>query len=176
MINKLNLIFLSQLNLTHKYLEQMMGEVTEEVVQFQPPGTANPIAGTYAHLVFTEDYVINKMLQNKAPLFETSWKDMTGASELQPADWVNEYPKWLRRVKLQLAEFRKYTLAVFENSEIYIKSLSDDDFSRMVKAEWGGNDRSVAEILGMTVIAHANNIMGEISVLKGIQGLKGYPF
>jgi hypothetical protein len=176
MIINLSQILLDQVKQTHKYLEQTMDEVTDEVAQFQPPGTANPIAGTYAHLVFTEDYVINKMLQNKAPLFETTWKDMTGASELQPSDWVNEYPKWLRRVKLQLAEFKKYALEVFENSEAYIKSLSDKDLERMVKAEWGGNDRSVADILGMMVLAHANNIMGEIAVLKGIQGLKGYPF
>jgi hypothetical protein len=26
------------------------------------------------------------------------------------------------------------------------------------------------------IIGHAHNITGEISVLKGIQGLKGYPF
>jgi len=35
---------------------------------------------------------------------------------------------------------------------------------------------NVAWILNGLIIAHASNICGEISCLKGLQGARGYPF
>lgn len=41
---------------------------------------------------------------------------------------------------------------------------------------FGMGGRKLHSVLAGMVIGHAASIMGEISVLKGIQGLKGYPF
>lgn len=35
---------------------------------------------------------------------------------------------------------------------------------------------SVTVLLGMFVAGHIGSIRGEISALKGVQGLRGYPF
>jgi hypothetical protein len=108
---------------------------------------------------------------------DTDFKDKTGASEVQPTDWAVEYPKWLKEVKLDISQFRAYTKAVYEASEKYIATLTDEDLEKdidMSAASMG--TRKTYDFIANLISGHAYPIMGEISVLKGIQGLKGYPF
>lgn len=170
-------ILLELLTDGHKHLADTMEGVTDEVANFQPEGTANPIAGTYAHLVFSEDFFIHMLIQGKPPLMETEFKDNTGASEIQPSEWENAYPKWLREVKLDLNQFDTYAKAVFKASAEYLESLTDEDLDKEIDmSAFGMEMRKLHSVLGGMVIGHTRDIMGEISVLKGIQGLKGYPF
>src|SRR3954471_3156166 len=101
-------ILLNQLKAVHGALEQTMEGVTDEVAHFMPPGKANPIAGTYAHLVFSEDMFVHMFLKKDPPLCETTFKDKTGASELHPTEWQVAYPKWLKEVKIDVKKFREY--------------------------------------------------------------------
>jgi hypothetical protein len=170
-------ILLEQLKDAHKWLEETMEGVTDDVAHFMPPGTANPIAGTYAHVVMSEDFFVNVLLKKSAPLMETEFKDKTGASELQPSEWVTAYPKWLKEVKIDVIKMREYAKAVFSASEEYLATLSDEDLFKEVElSAFGMGMRPVHAVIGGMVVCHARDIMGEISVLKGIQGLKGYPF
>lgn len=170
-------ILLIQLKAAHGALEQTMDGVTDEVAQFMPPGTANPIAGTYAHLVFSEDLFMHSLLMKKASLMETTFQDKTGASETQPTDWQVAYPKWLKEVKLDVKQFREYAKAVFAESEKYVASLSEKDLEKDVDmSAFGMGTRKVYDFIANLISGHVYPIMGEIAVLKGIQGLKGYPF
>ncbi len=167
----------AQLTAAHSALEQTMDGVTDEVAHFQPVGTANPIAGTYAHLIFSEDMFIHMFLKKDQPLMETTFKDKTGASEVQPNDWVEAYPKWLRSVKVDVKQLREYAKAVYADSETYIASLSDEDLEKDVDmSSFGMGNRKVYDFIANMVTGHIFSIMGEIAVLKGLQGLKGYPF
>lgn len=169
-------ILVNQLKSAHEALEGTMEGVTNEVAHFMPPGTANPIAGTFAHLVFSED-LFTHFLKKTPPLLETTFKDKTGASELHPMDWAVAYPKWLRTVKLDVPQFRKYATAVFADSEEYVASLSDEDLEKDIDiSSFGMGTKKQHEFISSLITGHAYPIMGEISVLKGIQGLKGYPF
>ncbi len=168
---------LEDLKKAHTYMLQTMDGVTNEVAAFMPPGTANPIAGTYAHLIFSEDFFTQIFLKKTKPLFETTWKDKTGISDLQPTEWVEAYPKWLKSVKIDVNKANKYAKAVFGATEKYVKGLSDADFEKQVDmSAFGMGERSVGSFIGSLITGHINNIMGEVAVLKGIQGLKGYPF
>lgn len=168
---------LSQVKAAHGALEQTMEGVTDDVARFMPPGTANPIAGTYAHLVFSEDFFVHAFLKKTNPLMETTFKDKTGASELQPTDWEKAYPKWLKEVEVDIQQFREYAKAVFADSEEYVASLSDADLEKDVDmSAFGMGTRKTYDFIANLITGHAYSIMGEISVLKGIQGLKGYPF
>jgi hypothetical protein len=170
-------ILLDQLKDFHNAFRGTMEGVTEEVAHFQPEGTANPIAGTYAHLVFSEDFFIHMLIQGKAPLMETEFKDKTGASEIQPSEWENAYPKWLREVKVDLNKFKKYQEAVFSASEQYVASIEDKDLEKEIDMNaFGMGGKKLSSVLAGMVNGHVTSIMGEIAVLKGIQGLKGYPF
>ncbi len=170
-------ILLDQIKDAHRVFKGTMEGVTDAVAHFQPEGTANPIAGTYAHLIFSEDFFIHMLIQGKAPLMDTEFKDKTGASEIQPSEWETAYPKWLREVKIDLEQYKKYEEAVFKASEEYIASLDDVDLDKEIDmSSFGMGGRKLHSVLAGMVIGHITAIMGEISVLKGIQGLKGYPF
>lgn len=170
-------ILLEQLKSAHSVLEQTMDGVTDEVAHFMPPGKANPIAGTYAHLVFSEDFFSQGLLQGKKPLYQTKFKGKTGASELQPVEWEKAYPKWLKEVTVDVTQFRTYAKAVFAESEAYVATLTDADLEKEVDlSAMGMGKKKVHDFIANLMSSHANSIMGEISVLKGIQGLKGYPF
>jgi hypothetical protein len=170
-------ILSNQLKAAHSALEQTMDGVTDEVAHFSPDGKANPIAGTYAHLLFSEDFFIHSFLMGKKPLYETEYEGKTGASELQPTEWEIAFPKWLKEVTIDVEKFREYAKAVYAASEEYVASLSDEDLEEDVDmSAMGMGTRKTHDFIANILSGHAYSIMGEISVLKGIQGLKGYPF
>jgi hypothetical protein len=170
-------ILLKSLKDAHMYMEQTMDGVTDDVAAFMPAGKANPIAGTYAHMVFSEDFFLHFFLKKEKPLFETSWKDKTGISELQPTEWVEAYPKWLKTVKVDVKKAGEYAKAVFKDTENYLESLDDTDLEKEIDMSmFHMGSRPAGDMISMMIIGHIWSIMGEISVLKGIQGLKGYPF
>jgi len=170
-------ILLNQLKAVHVALEQTMDGVTDEVAHFIPPGKANPIAGVYAHLIFSEDLFMHNYLMKTKPLVETSFKDKTGASETHPMDWEMEYPKWLREVKIDVKQFQEYAKAVFSETEEYVGNLTDEDIINDIDmSSFGMGSKKVYDFIANLNSGRAYSIMGEIAVLKGIQGLKGYPF
>ncbi len=170
-------LLLDQLKEAHSNLDKTLDGVTNEIAAYQPEGKANPIAGTYAHVVMSEDFFVHGLLQGKPTLFDTRWKDKTGASEIQPTEWETAYPKWLREVNVDIEQMGKYAKAVYAESEKYLESLTDEDLTKDIDMSmFGMGKRTVASVIHAMLISHMNQIIGEVSVLKGIQGLKGYPY
>ncbi len=168
-----------QLKEAHALLEAVMEGVTPEAAHWMPPGKANPVGATYAHVVVSEDMTINGILQHRRPLYETAWAGKTGMSELMPRrgeEW-NDYANWTRRLQVELPQVREYAKAVYANSDEYLASLSPADLERQLDLSGAGEGKvTLAYVLSRLVVAHADNIAGEISCLKGLQGLQGYPF
>lgn len=153
-----------------------MEGVTPEHMHWVPPGTANPLGAVYAHLVLAEDMFIS-FLQGKPPLSTSTYAGRDGVSEPMPvANWA-DYGPWTRRVRIDLPELEAFHIAVAAETGHYLASLTDADLDRPVDLSgFGGNKTTVSAVVADRIIAHMNNIMGEISALKGIQGLRGYPF
>jgi hypothetical protein len=167
------------IQIAHQFLEGTMADVTEAQLHWIPPGIANPLGATYAHVVLSEDMIINGMLQEKPPLFASSWLGKVGVSEPMPQpgpEWEN-YGTWAKRVQVDLAALRVYAQIVYATTDAYIASLTESDLDRPVDLSVAGMGQvNVAWILNGLVIAHAHNICGEIACLKGLQGARGYPF
>ena len=68
------------------WLESIVGDVTAEQALWQPPGRANTIAATYAHIVRNVDEDVNQRLFRRPRLNEGPWLGRTG---LDPdrTDW-----------------------------------------------------------------------------------------
>ncbi len=49
-------------------LDATMADVTQPQVDFIPPGIANPLGATYAHVVCSEDMVVQGMFRRTVPL------------------------------------------------------------------------------------------------------------
>ncbi|MCI0397162.1 MAG: DinB family protein [Chloroflexi bacterium] len=158
---------------SHELLEMVTADLTAEQAEWQPTGIANPAGALYAHGVIAEDAMINAVLKGGAPLFATEWAGKTGVS--QPA-WQMTL-EWARGVKVDLPAFRQYAQAVYKAADDYVASLSAGDLDRIVDLNNVGlGEQPVGWCLNALVISHLNNMAGEISALKGVQGAKGYPF
>ena len=126
-----------------------------------------------AHLVYDEDLIVNGMLLGKAPLAASTSAGKTGISDPQMA--VSQ--DWAKTVRLNLPEFREYQKAVFAATDAYTASLDESDLDRELDmTSMGMGTQNLGWAFGVLIIGHANNLAGEISALKGAQGLKGYPF
>ena len=65
----------------------------------------------------------------------------------------------------------------FSAGEAMVAGLSADDLARTLDLSAQGlGHRTVSWIFNALIIGHLNNMAGEISCLKGLQGAKGYPF
>src|ERR1051326_7199392 len=114
-----------------KVLDGTMADVTQAQADYLPPGIANPLGATYAHVVCSEDMVVQGMLRQLPPLFAGSWKARTGLSEPMPLpgpEWVN-YTGWTRRVKTDLGALRQYAQAVAAETDAWIESLREADLA-----------------------------------------------
>jgi hypothetical protein len=170
-----------QLQSAQRLLEGTMESVTAEQAHWSPPGVANPIGASYAHIVLGQDGAVNGMLREAAPLFATTWAGKVGVAELPPgpdpgAPGFPDWAGWARRARIDLPALRKYAQAVYAASDEYLASLSDADLGRPVDVSaLGRGSMTVKQLLTRGVIGNALTHCGEISCLKGLQGAKGYP-
>jgi hypothetical protein len=80
-------------------------------------------------------------------------------------------------VKVQLPALRKYAEAVYASTDQYLASLKPADLDRVMDlSDMGMGQRSLAWALGRGLLGIMDDKTGEISVLKGLQGAKAYPF
>ena len=165
----------------HWYLEGTMADVTAEQAHYLPPGRANPLGATYAHVLCSEDLIVNGMLRQAAPLSASTHAEKTGLSEPMPMpgtpNWNDAYAAWARRVHVDLAALKSYGADVYAATDAYLASLSDADLSRELDlSAVGFGQQKLGWMLNLLVLNHVGTETGEIAVLKGIQGAKGYPF
>lgn len=166
-------VYQAQAQFGHFVYDGTTADVTPEVAHWQPGGTASSVGAAMAHAVFAEDNIIHGMLQGKAPVAMTSFAGKTGISDPQ----MFNTPEWMKSVRLDLPAFREYTKAVFAATDQYLAGLTDAELNRKIDLTNAGLGRqSVAWCLDGLVIGHLHNYSGEISAIKGAQGLKGYPF
>lgn len=161
----------AQFKSAHDWVKGTMGSPTADQLHYNPDGKPVPIGAQFVHVVTTEDFFIN-MMQGKDPLMATDFAGNIGVSEMPPqGDWS----AWAGSVQVDMDKAMAYAEAVFSATEAYVGGLSDDQLSEVLDLSgmgFGTPPRHGAlSILLLNTFSHA----GEISVIKGLQGLKGYP-
>ncbi len=145
-----------------------MQELSDEVVNFEPGGTSNTIAQLLAHTICGQDVLINERLGDDRSLHETGWAEKTGIPLERPLIWQRD--AW----KLDLAGFDAYRKEVAQGAEKTFSAMAPADLDREI--EWvRGPSRSVAMMTQAIFINHGLGHCGEISAIKGMQGLQGLP-
>jgi hypothetical protein len=154
-----------------------MADVTSEQAQWIPPGKATPIGANYIHLIQAEDAIVQTLLQNKDMLGTSTWAGRIGATEGQPLPGTTEqdYFAWTRRVQLDLPQCRLYAKAVYAASDDYLVTLKPEDLDEVLDlSSVGMAPVTRAWVISRYLIGHADNICGETSTMKGLQGARGY--
>lgn len=158
----------------HDILEQTIADCTQATLDRNlPDATITSIGSIYAHLVFSEDGIIQGMLQKKPPVYEAQgWA--ARLSVAMPTGAAFD-PTWGRSVRMHLPSFREYARAVYAATDAYVAGLGPADLVQKVDTGFVG-EQTVAFVLGNIVAWHVAEHNGEIAALKGVQGLRGLPF
>lgn len=161
----------------HGSLEQTVRDLDQAALDWVPPGTANPIGATFAHVVVSEDMVANAIFAQREPLLRTTFAGRTGLSEPMPMpgpDWAG-YAAWARRVRVDPVQLLEYAHATWQSSEAFVGGLAPEDVERELDLTFLGRGKTP---LGLAVVRmlclHVAEITGEIACLKGLQGRGGY--
>ncbi len=145
-------------------------DLTNDLLNWTPPGTANPISATYAHIVGGEDAFIHRVIQGKPTIWEMQdWATKIGV-EATPGPG-NHWDKYRGR-EFSVDAFKSYQEAVRAETRAYLETLCEPELDR--KVSFVGRDWTVAEML-VLLVNHITEHSGEIAALKGVQGAKGLP-
>ena len=166
----------SALDFAHQVLEGTMGGVDDELANRPTGSNANPIGTSYAHVIMSEDAIVNGFLQHRPPLYTTKWAGRTGCDRPMPLPGFVEgdLGEWYHAATVSLGPLRQYAQAVYANSAEFIISADVATLAREI--EVFGMKMTVALMFEVFVTGHCNSLAGEISAIKGTFGLKGYPF
>jgi hypothetical protein len=158
---------------SHAWLEATLGDPTPEEALWLPHGRATTIAANYAHLVCAEDYLVNTFGAGGVPLYATTMAGRTGLNALPPwGDWS----EWARQLTIDLPVLRAYAHAVYARTDAFLAGLTVADLARAVDLSIVSYGQVPLPLFILTFVGgHAAMHTGEISCLKGLQGLRGYP-
>jgi hypothetical protein len=145
-----------------------LSELTPDVAHYSAGGTTNTIAQLLAHMTIGEDGAFNRNIKGGSRLIESDgWAEKVGIPLERGAVWGKDW-------KLNIEAFTEYREAVKASADAYLATMDLADLDKPV--EWFNGPRPAHEVIQIVVINHLLGHAGEISTLKGIQGLKGLPF
>lgn len=160
----------------HVWLESTVQGVTAEQAHWRPPGgRVAPIGAQYAHHIIAIDFLFLGFVRQQTPLALSSFAGKTGFSEPYPmeGDWI----EWALSVQIDLDALSQYALAAYASLDEQLAGLSDDDLATPIDmTPVGLGQQTVGSFLGNMLLLNAVAHTGEISAVKGLQGLQGYPF
>jgi hypothetical protein len=161
-----------QLGISRMVVDGTVADIAQDECNKLPGGKAHPIGALYAHMVMSEDFVVNGMIRGASPLLMSTFAGKTGVSEPPPQPVSLE---WATKVQVDLSALKEYDKAVRAATDEFLAGASDADLERKIAFGQMG-EQPVSTVLGLIALVHPSNHIGEISALKGVYGAKGYPF
>lgn len=172
-------LLVEQVNSAFWLLDGTMEGAESKHIHFQPQGKAVPVGATYIHVLVGADMVVNSMFNHQKTLFDTTFKSKTGADLPYPSqkDGHEALDTWNKKVKVDVEKAKAYRTVVQELVTNYLKDKSDEELSATLDlSEMGLGKQTYAWVISNFIIGHIYTHVGEISSVKGLQDLKGYPF
>lgn len=156
----------------HHWYQGTVAGLSAEQANTVPSGVAHPIGSQMAHILHSEDGMVG-MLSGQAPLWQSEgWGERLGLPMV-----MSQTAEAARAFRCDPAQLEAYGQAVFARTDAYLASLTEADLDQPVDlSSWGMGSMSKGQILTTMLLGNTFAHTGEISALKGTQGLKGYPF
>jgi hypothetical protein len=158
---------------SHRWFQGTIADVTQEHADVVPEGVAHPIGELIAHVLHSEDFMINTAIQGKPTVWETDgWAERLGVPLM-----LGQESESARAFRCDTQAMRDYSQAVYASTEAFFADLSDADLDGELDLTDMGMDKYPLGVF-LTNLLLGNNYAhtGEISALKGILGMRGYPF
>jgi hypothetical protein len=173
----MNTVELLQFSLANAFnvLGQVTAGLTQEQADWQPPGIANPIGGTYWHALTSVDHIVHKWCVGEQTISERDgWADRALTVSAPEPEHGGDYLDYLRAIRIDIPAVNDYASVLSDAVQGWLGSLAPEDLAREVETPVGA--LSLAQLLETFVIWHVNAHCGEIAALKGCLGAKGYPW
>jgi hypothetical protein len=159
-------------DLLHENWEKALADLSDEQFHYRPSANTNHIAFTAWHWVRTEDNIVQFVLQRKP----TVWLDM-GLNEKwglpKNAQGTGMAPDEAYAMHLvSPAEFLDYAKAVWARTRPWIDAVSDEELTSVTKVMPFG-EIPVWQAFGQPVVTHGNQHLGEVWLIREMQGLTG---
>ncbi len=160
-----------QMKAMHDTLEAAIRDCSADALTYKSPGsTINSIGAIYAHTIFGEDGLLNGLVRGETPVYMAGgWASKIGLD--MPQGGME--PDWT--VTLDINLFREYAAAVYAATDEYLATVSDAELDRVVESGFAP-PMPVGLFVANILAWHAATHQGEISALKGVQGLNGLDF
>ena len=160
-----------QIQSLHGTMDAAIGDCSPELLAGTPAGsTINSVGAVYAHTIFSEDGIVNGLIRGAAPVYVTGgWAAKIGIDMPQgemAAGW---------NITLPLDTFREYAAAVAAATSDYVGSATDAELERIVDPGFAP-PMPVRAMIANVLVWHLASHQGEISALKGVQGVNGLVF
>jgi uncharacterized damage-inducible protein DinB len=166
--------FASSMKQMHGNFLDAVKDLTEDQFYFRPLDKGNHIAFLFWHLVRTEDLVLNFLVQGKSPIWnEQGWDKKLGMDPRSQGTGMSDADAAALKIT-DIQEFLKYTRTVFESSEAYVKTLTEEKLAEARDYGMLGK-QSLYNVIGGITIHHGIGHLGETWYIKGLLGLKGSP-
>ena len=148
------------------FLATCAKDMDEAQYNHKPAGNCNPAAKLHAHALSGADFFVTVVLAGQ-PLKWPEFASQTGLPE-------NAMEIWGSDATVKPSVMQAYAEAIKGPILEYVDSLSDEDLDREIDTRFAGTQTIawVLQLVGSHTLGHA----GEISAVKGTQGLKGLPF
>ena len=159
---------------SHMWYEATIADVTAEQANHLPPGVAHPIGELAAHILHSEDGMINMVILGKQMIWERDgWGAKLGVPLMMDQDTAGA-----RAFKCHPQQLQEYAQAVFAGTAAFLDSLTPEDLdtNKVDMTAEGVGVISLGNFLTQMLLGNNYAHTGEISALKGMLGRKGYPF
>lgn len=163
----LNMLFQS----AHEILEGVMADVDNTIANWLPDKIVGSIGAQYVHVLTSEDAIINAILKGGAPLMATQFAGKIGTPS---APELFKWGEWGRTTQVDVVAAKAYAQAVYAATSEYVCSLTADQLGEVLDLTQAGLGQMPRAVVLSIALQQPYVHSGEISALKGLQGLKGY--
>ena len=158
----------------HSTIDEAMEGLTQEQAHWRPDGNGNHIAFIAWHYTRTVDNIIRFVLQRRPTVWmEGKWDEKFGLdSKAQGTGMSRE-----EAVALTISDipaFGSFMKEVWKETQVYLDTVALEDLGRTMTIRPHG-EITLEQVLGTVLLTHGYTHLGEIWLLKGLQGLQGNP-
>lgn len=167
-----------ELDRLHQNLIDAVSDLSPEQWHWRPGDGCNHIAFSVWHYARTEDNVIQFVFQRKPTAWmEGGWDQKFRLDSKAQGTGMSAEEATALRVS-DPKEFIRYMQEVWRHTDQYLAGLSERDLDQVTKIRAGGElrERPVRQVLSENLLTHGFSHLGEMWVLRGLQGFRGAPF
>ena len=159
----------------HQNLEDATSDLTPHQLHWRPGKGCTHIAFSLWHYVRTEDNLIRFVLQNRRTTvwLEKGWNEVFHLDRVAQGTGMSLEDASAIRIPSS-EEFLPYMRDVWLATEEYVGSITEDGLREVFRFRPMG-ERTALEVLMENLLTHGFSHLGEIWVLRALQGLEGSP-